>query len=110
MKIIVGISGASGAIYAKRLLDFLKKTPHQIELTASENALEIGKDEAGIDSREYGFPFYSSRDFTAPFASGSAKYDGLVVIPDGMELDVGEFVRVRITDCDVHDLYAALLP
>ncbi len=32
--------------------------------------------------------------------------DGLVVIPDGEQLEPGEFVRVRITDCDVHDLYA----
>lgn len=33
--------------------------------------------------------------------------DGLVVIPDGEHLPVGEFARVRITDCDVHDLYAS---
>ncbi len=32
--------------------------------------------------------------------------DGLVHILDGHDLEVGEFVRVRITDCDVHDLYA----
>ena len=32
--------------------------------------------------------------------------DGLVIIPDGEGLEPGDFVRVRITDCDVHDLYA----
>lgn len=32
--------------------------------------------------------------------------DGLVIIPDGEHLEAGEFARVRITDCDVHDLYA----
>jgi ribosomal protein S12 methylthiotransferase len=32
--------------------------------------------------------------------------DGLVLIPDGEGLEPGDFVRVRITDCDVHDLYA----
>jgi len=32
--------------------------------------------------------------------------DGLVMIPDGDELEAGDFVKVRITDCDVHDLYA----
>lgn len=32
--------------------------------------------------------------------------DGLVVIPAGEGLQAGEFARVRITDCDVHDLYA----
>jgi ribosomal protein S12 methylthiotransferase len=32
--------------------------------------------------------------------------DGLVMIPNGEHLEPGEFVRVRVTDCDVHDLYA----
>jgi len=35
--------------------------------------------------------------------------DGLVIIPDGDGLVPGDFVRVRITDCDVHDLYAERL-
>jgi ribosomal protein S12 methylthiotransferase len=35
--------------------------------------------------------------------------DGLVHIPDGEHLQVGEFARVRVTDCDVHDLYAETL-
>ena len=84
MKIVLGISGASGAIYAKRLLDFFKKTDHEIFITASENALKIGQEEVSLDYRECGFSFYSSRDFTAPFASGSAKYDVMIVIPCSM--------------------------
>jgi ribosomal protein S12 methylthiotransferase len=32
--------------------------------------------------------------------------DGLVIIPEGHDLEVGSFVRVRVTDCDIHDLYA----
>lgn len=84
MKLVVGISGASGAIYAKRLLDFLKATPHEVHLTASENALQIGRDEAGIDYKECGYPFFGHRDFTAPFASGSARYDAMVIIPCSM--------------------------
>jgi ribosomal protein S12 methylthiotransferase len=35
--------------------------------------------------------------------------DGLVIIPNGEGLAPGDFVRVRITDCDVHDLYAERL-
>jgi ribosomal protein S12 methylthiotransferase len=35
--------------------------------------------------------------------------DGLVYIPDGEHLEVGEFTRVRVTDCDVHDLYAEVI-
>jgi ribosomal protein S12 methylthiotransferase len=32
--------------------------------------------------------------------------DGLVIVPDGTEFEVGEFARVRVTDVDIHDLYA----
>jgi len=84
MRLVIGISGASGAIYAKRLLVALKKTPHEVHLTATENALEIGREEAGVDYKECGYRFYGHRDFTAPFASGSAKYDAMVVIPCSM--------------------------
>lgn len=35
--------------------------------------------------------------------------DGLVIIPNAEGLEVGEFYRVRVTDCDVHDLYAEVL-
>ncbi|MBI4197421.1 MAG: 3-octaprenyl-4-hydroxybenzoate carboxy-lyase, partial [Deltaproteobacteria bacterium] len=84
MKIVIGISGASGAIYAKSLLDFLKGTPHEVYVTASENAIEIGREECGVDYREYDFRYYGYRDFSAPFASGSAKFDQLVVIPCSM--------------------------
>jgi len=35
--------------------------------------------------------------------------DGLVIIPDGEGLEPGDFARVRVTDCDVHDLYAERL-
>ncbi len=84
MKMVIGISGASGAIYAQRLLAALKPSGHDISLTASENALQIGQEEAGIDYRECGFPFFTPRDFTAPFASGSARYDVLAIVPCSM--------------------------
>lgn len=84
MKLAIGISGASGAIYPKRLLDFLKTTAHEVLVTASENALTIGRDEAGVDYEKYGYPFYGPRDFSAPFASGSAPIDALVVVPCSM--------------------------
>ncbi len=35
--------------------------------------------------------------------------DGLVHIPNGEHLEVGEFARVRVTDCDIHDLYAEVV-
>ncbi len=41
-------------------------------------------------------------------AGDAPEIDGLVYITDGEELEVGEFARVTVTDCDVHDLYATL--
>ncbi|NMG14401.1 30S ribosomal protein S12 methylthiotransferase RimO [Aromatoleum bremense] len=42
--------------------------------------------------------------------SDAPEVDGLVIIPDGDRLVPGEFAKVRVTDCDVHDLYARPLP
>ncbi|MCK0508952.1 30S ribosomal protein S12 methylthiotransferase RimO [Aromatoleum anaerobium] len=42
--------------------------------------------------------------------SDAPEVDGLVIIPDGDGLVPGEFAKVRVTDCDVHDLYARPLP
>lgn len=87
-KIVVGITGASGSVYAKLLLDNLEKLHPQIErvgVVLSDNAkavwdIEIGK----FDDRRYAFDFYSKMDFNAPFASGSAKYDSMVIVPCSM--------------------------
>lgn len=84
MKIVVAITGASGAIYARELLHFLKSTSHQVEIVASDNAKTIWADELGGSFEDYGFRVFSKKDFKAPFASGSAKYDQMVVIPCSM--------------------------
>ena len=84
MKIVVAITGASGALYAKTLLDALKETEHSISITASENGLKIGKDEIGVDYRELNLPFYTLQDWTAPFASGSNPCDAMIVLPCSM--------------------------
>jgi len=94
---MVAISGASGAIYAKRLLEVLPDAYDTIYLTASDNALGIVRDELGVDgltdllrtcdserSEESAFRIVDASDLTAPPASGSHEYDGLVVIPCSM--------------------------
>lgn len=90
-RIVVAIGGASGSLYAKLLLDTLVKLSDQWEtigVVASENALFNWKLEldTAFDSNLYPFDFYSSNDFTAPFASGSAQYDTMVIIPCSMGL------------------------
>ncbi len=43
-------------------------------------------------------------------AADAPDIDGLVIITDGHDLEVGDFAEVSIIDCDVHDLYATLAP
>lgn len=87
-KIIVAITGASGAIYAKLLLDSLLKMSAQLEKVAiimSDNAKSVWQYELGNTGYEdYNFDFYQKMDFNAPFASGSAKYDTMIIAPCSM--------------------------
>jgi 4-hydroxy-3-polyprenylbenzoate decarboxylase len=87
-KIVVAITGASGSIYAKVLLDKLQKISEQIEAVGvimSDNAKDVWKHELGnSDFEKMPFRLYSKSDFYAPFASGSAKYDAMIICPCSM--------------------------
>ena len=84
MKLVVAISGASGAPYARRLLDFVASegAAHGVEadLVFTTTGRQVWKQELGTEPR-YPFRVWKNHDFTAPFASGSSLYDGMVVIP-----------------------------
>jgi 4-hydroxy-3-polyprenylbenzoate decarboxylase len=84
MKLVVAISGASGAPYAKRLLDFLatEGTKHGVtaDLVFTETGKQVWRQEIGAEPA-YPFTVWKNRDFTAPFASGSSDYAGMVVVP-----------------------------
>lgn len=87
-KIIVSISGASGAIYAKVLFDKLMLLQDQIEAVGvlmSDNAKYIWETELGNkDYEKFPFDFYEKMDFMAPFASGSAQYETMIICPCSM--------------------------
>lgn len=85
-KIIITVTGASGSIYAKLILDFLSSQPNiQVGVVMSDNAKIVWEHELGNQEyNNYPFTFYSKTDFNAPFASGSAKYDTMVIIPCSM--------------------------
>ena len=89
-QIVVGIGGASGSVYAKLLLDRLGKLSDQtkaVGVVMTENARFNWKYELGNTAyEEYPFSFYGSRDFMAPFASGSARYDTMIICPCSMGL------------------------
>lgn len=87
-KIIVAITGASGSIYAKVLLDQLVVLKDQIDtvgVVMSKNAKDVWEFELGNDSyKDYPFKYYEKNDFMAPFASGSAQYKTMIVAPCSM--------------------------
>ena len=87
-KIVVAVTGASGSIYAKLLLDKLVTLKGQwdaLSVIMTENAKEVWKTELGDESyRNHALPFFSQQDFSAPFASGSGKYDIMIVVPCSM--------------------------
>jgi flavin prenyltransferase len=96
-KIIIGITGASGAIYGKLLLQRLEGLEAQIETCGvifSENARAVWKFELGEDPDRVDHPdgvhhpdrvtklkFFKPDNFFAPMASGSAGYDAMIICP-----------------------------
>ena len=87
-KIAVAVTGASGSIYAKVLLDkllLLKDQWQELSVVMSNNAKDIWKYELGDEGyKNYPVKFFEKNDFTAPFASGSAKYNIMIVAPCSM--------------------------
>lgn len=87
-KVIVAITGASGSVYAKVLLDKLNDLRDQTDVVGvvmSDNARAVWKFELGDNSMpEYPFSFYQKDDFMAPFASGSSKFDTMIICPCSM--------------------------
>ena len=87
MKIIVAITGASGAIYAQRLLEKLSglETESNIAVIFSEKAKQVWKHELGNeDFLKIKFPVFMPDDFFAPPASGSACFEAMIVCPCSM--------------------------
>ena len=87
-KLAVAITGASGSIYAKLFLEKisgLKDQLQELSIVMTDNARLVWKTELGDESYNH-FParYFNTKDFMAPFASGSARYDALVIIPCSM--------------------------
>ena len=82
MRILVAITGASGALYAQRLLDNLDPREHEVHVVLSHYAQQVIAEElpgglrlpAGVNS-------HNLKSMNAPFASGSNPPDAMVIIP-----------------------------
>jgi flavin prenyltransferase len=84
VRIIVGITGASGAIYAQRLLDNLG-APHEVHVVLSQYAPAVLSEELPEGLRlKPGVPTHNVRSMNVPFASGSNPFDVMIVVPCSM--------------------------
>lgn len=87
-KIVLAITGASGAIYAQVLIKKFQQLHEQIDavgIVMSDNAKDVWKFELqNTDYEKLPFNIYNKADFFAPFASGSAKFDIMIICPCSM--------------------------
>jgi 4-hydroxy-3-polyprenylbenzoate decarboxylase len=105
LKILVAITGASGALYAQRLLDNLNAREHEIHVVQSNYAQQVIAEElpGGLKLPD-GAKLHNLKSMNAPFASGSNPPDAMVVIPCTMGTmgriahGYGEDVLLRAAD------------
>ena len=87
-KIVVAITGASGSVYAKLLIEKLLSVSDQwqeLAVVMTKNARLVWETELGNQSFEnYPVKYYSDEDFLAPFASGSGQFNTMIIIPCSM--------------------------
>ncbi len=87
-KIAVAITGASGSLYARQLLQKLDKLRDQVQelsIVMTDNAREVWKTELDDENYDrFNARYFTTKDFRAPFASGSAKYDAMIIVPCSM--------------------------
>ncbi len=86
MRIVVGITGASGSIYGVRLLEVLNELGVECHLVVSSTGLEVVKYETGYDASRLKSlaRWHSVDDLFAPIASGSFRTGGMVIAPCSM--------------------------
>ena len=87
-KILIAITGASGSIYSKILLNKLQSLKQQwssLAIVITDNAKIVWETELeDTDYKSYDALYFSKNDFMAPFASGSSSYQALIVCPCSM--------------------------
>ena len=82
MRILVAITGASGAIYTQRLLARLDPTAHEVPVITSSYAKIILKEELpeGLRLAE-GVQLHAAKSMNVPFASGSNAFEVMIILP-----------------------------
>lgn len=92
VRLVVAITGASGVIYGKRLLEVLKQKKVETHLIVSNAAEKVILHELGIsrkDIEKLATRAYEPDDLTAPLMSGSFRTDGMIIVPCSMKTLAG---------------------
>jgi 4-hydroxy-3-polyprenylbenzoate decarboxylase len=84
MRLVLAATGASGSIYLQRMLHHLEPGGHEIHLVLSPYAKQVIHEEIVALKLPDGVIEHSEKSMNAPFASGSALFDGMVVMPCSM--------------------------
>jgi len=89
-RIVVGISGASGAIYAQGVIRSLVAAGVEVHLVVSTYGRRLLRDELGMEQvnlealagrGDHGIILYNNSDVGATIASGSFRHDGMIIVP-----------------------------
>jgi 4-hydroxy-3-polyprenylbenzoate decarboxylase len=84
MRLVVAATGASGAIYLQRLLDRIDSKANEIHLVLSAYARQVVTEELGALTIPPGVIQHGDRSMNVPFASGSSRFDAMVIAPCSM--------------------------
>jgi 4-hydroxy-3-polyprenylbenzoate decarboxylase len=112
MKLIVGLSGASGIIYGIRLLEVGKELGIETHLVMTRTAEEMIAIETCFQAdevRRLASRVHESMDMTSPLASGSFRHEGMIIIPCSMKTVSGiacgfaDNLLLRASDCTLKE-------
>jgi len=96
-EILIGVTGSSGVIYAKFLIEYLVNCSFDVNLILSKNSIDVINIELGTDIQKDDIQIkkflncntkkiklYREDDFLSPYASGSHRFDAMVIVPCSM--------------------------
>jgi 4-hydroxy-3-polyprenylbenzoate decarboxylase len=84
MKLVIAATGASGAIYLQRLVEQIDCAAHEVHLVMSTHAKQVAVQELDRLQIPGGIAQHAENDLNVPFVSGSAHFDGMVIVPCSM--------------------------
>ena len=88
MKIVVGITGASGSIYGLRLINTLRQAGHEVHAVVTDSGWQVLDYECGVSREAFAQRvdvLYDNHDIGAAIASGSFRMDAMVIVPCSMK-------------------------